>query len=122
MSELPKISSADLPIVVKTFIMRGSDRDKKVDRARIERLVEAIDTTVKEIITERDGLVERVKKTIAQPLAAAKKKISRRDYPTTNPIVELRRAEKRLDRLAKQKHDLESARALVLQWANLGET
>lgn len=118
MSTTPKSGSAELKLAVQTFVMRGADRDRKADRARIDRLVEAIDIVIQDIVRERDGLVERVKKTINQPGTVSKRKLARRDSPTTTPIVELKRAEKRLDRLTRQKHELEAARAQFLLWAN----
>ena len=106
-----------LKLAVKTFLMRGADRDVKLDRARSARLVEAIDSAIQEIVAERDGLIARVKKTISRPESESKRILARRDFPTTTPVSELRRAERRLKQLEKQIRDLETARAPFLQWA-----
>lgn len=121
MSVRPDTGSAGLKLAVSTFVMRGADRDKKADRARIDRLVETIDITIQDIQSERDGLVQRVKKTIDQKEAVSKKKLARRDSPQVSPLVELKRAEKRLNRLSEQKRELEAARVRFLQWANSGD-
>lgn len=116
MSVAVKGASNELLLAAKTFIMRGADRDAKLDRTRAERLVEAVDTVIQEIIAERNGLVARVQKTVTQSVDVSKKKLARRDFPTTKPAVELRNAEKRLIRLAKQIHELNTARATFSQW------
>lgn len=116
MSVVLREESTELQLAVKTFIMRGSDRDVKLDHARRARLVEAVEITMKELVAERDGLVARVKQTINQPGNVSKKILGRPDTPTTAPVTEFRRAEKRLNLLAKQIRDLEKARALFLQW------
>lgn len=113
--------SEGLRYAVGTFIMRGANRDKKVDRARIDRLVAAINITVQEIVSERDGLIQRVKKTINQEQAVSRKKLARPDVVKTNPLVELRAAEKRLARLREQERELEAARLRFLRWANSGD-
>lgn len=108
-------SEKELWLAAKTFVMRSPKRDVEMDRKHIVPILDAIDSAIQEISTERTGLIARVQKTMKQPEARSKNILAYVGTPTTNPLAELGLAEKRLKLLARQIEKLRTARALLEQ-------
>lgn len=92
----------ELVLALKTFRIRSSKRDRKVDSVRISSVIRAVNAALRETIAERDGLVGRIKTIIRQPDAVLERALKRREPEDGLFSREWVKAEQRLDELDNQ--------------------
>ena len=108
MSIFPLQITPELIKSLRGFAARSSERDAVNDEARISAVKHSIDLVLEELTSEKQGLVDRVKRTVVSPHISPESEVSASSH--ASPFAQ---AEKRIRSLEKQIRMFERFKGLL---------